>query len=610
MKHEREVLPKSVDALREQYPQFDYSKRLTNPVLLIDKYEDSYRARLAGEFFRNGEKILIAAQSNDSDWLLDDNLVRPFPKGLGNELSMLIPDADLMDLSFSQMLSLVRQDQDLIEVSYDKSLFRPATMDASEHDVDSLLIPGLNAHLFPYQAKGVLWMHKTLKSAGGLILADEMGLGKTIQIISLFLLDPPKLSAPALIVAPTTLLRNWERELLKFAPSLTHCIHHGSSRSGFYKDFQNYQVIITSYATVSEDMVMFGAFEWRYLICDEAQAIKNPSSMRRANINSLKRKYSIPMTGTPVETSLMDLWSLTDFAIPGLLGGEHEFAANFPDEEQAAANLSKITDPIVLRRRVLDVAADLPERIDIPTPLVMDDLHVREYRFIREAALEEYKKAGGLVAAGRLQMFCTHPWIQGTNVDATNENQMFNSDSTMPFMNPKLERTTEILLEAFSNRRKVLIFVNFNKCGELIKKAVQHRINMYWNAINGNTPADDRQRICDEFEAHDGDACLILNPRAAGAGLNITAATVVIHYSPFWNPAHELQASARAYRRGQDHPVTIYMLFYEQTLEEVMIERSESRRNLGDEALPNQVKEQKDLHRAMHIYPDLQNEHD
>jgi SNF2 family DNA or RNA helicase len=610
MEHDPEVFPKSVDALRYQYSHFDYSKRLINPILVVDKYQDSYRARLAGTFFRNGEKKIITAQSNDSDWLLDGNLVRPLPKGICSELLMLMPDADLMDLSFSQMLSLVRQDQDLIEVSYDDSLFSAAKIDASEFDVENLSIPGLNADLFPYQAKGVLWMHKTLKSAGGLILADEMGLGKTIQIISLLLLDPPKLSAPALIVAPTTLLRNWERELVKFAPSLTHCIHHGSSRSGFYKYFQNYHVIITSYATVSEDMVMFGAFEWRYLICDEAQAIKNPSSARRANINSLKRKYTIPMTGTPVENSLMDLWSLSDFAIPGLLGGENEFAAHFPDEEAAAANLSQITDPIVLRRRVLDVAADLPERIDIPTPLVLDKLHAREYRYIRETALEEYKKAGGLVAAGRLQMFCTHPWLQGSNVNSTNEDQIFNSDSAMPFMNPKLERTKEILLEAFSNRRKVLIFVNFNKCGELIKRTLEHRVNMYWNAINGNTPADDRQKICDEFEAHDGDACLILNPRAAGAGLNITAATVVIHFSPFWNPAHELQASARAYRRGQDQPVTIYMLFYEQTLEEVMIERSELRRNLGDEALPNQVKEQEDLHRAMHIYPDLKNEYD
>ena len=134
------------------------------------------------------------------------------------------------------------------------------------------------------------------------------------------------------------------------------------------------------------------------------------------------------------------------------------------------------------------------------------------------------------------------------------------------------------------------------------------RVNTYWNAINGSTPADDRQNICDEFEAFNGDACLILNPKAAGAGLNITAATVVIHFSPFWNPALELQASARAYRRGQEHPVTIYLLFYEDTLEEIMIERSDLRRKLGDEALADQLKDKEDLNRAINIYPRIHDE--
>ena len=603
MKTETDLFSTSIDLLKEQHPYFVFSKKLITPILVLGKCDDCYKAELAGVLFKNGSRTILPAQSNDYDWVLDGDLVRPLPKGICDELKLLIPDADLMDLSFSQMLALVRDDQDIIEVIYDDAIFSAAKIDASALEIENFSIPGLDAKLFPYQAQGVLWMHKALKSSGGLILTDEMGLGKTIQIISLLLLDPPNSFTPALIVAPTTLLKNWERELVKFAPSLTHCIHHGALRSGFYKTFQNYNIIITSYSTVSEDMVMFSAFEWRYLICDEAQAIKNPSSERRININSLRRKFAIPMTGTPVENSLMDLWSLTDFAIPGLLGSEDQFETNFPDDEEAAKKLSGITDPIVLRRRVADVAGDLPERIDIPVPLMLDKLHAEEYCYIRQAAFEEYKKAGGLVAAGRLQMFCTHPWLQGSNSDATNDNQILNSDSAMPFINPKLERTKEILLEAFGNQRKVLIFVNYNKCGELIKRMLDHRSDLYWNAINGSTPANDRQKICDEFEAFDGDACLVLNPRAAGAGLNITAATVVIHFSPFWNPAHELQASARAYRRGQDHPVTIYMLFYEQTLEEVMIERAELRRNLGDEALTDQAREQEDLHRAMQIHP-------
>jgi SNF2 family DNA or RNA helicase len=603
MRTELDLFPTSIDLLKEQHPHFVFSKKLISPILVLEKCGDRYKAGLAGMLFKEGSRTILPAQSNYYDWVLDGNLVRPLPKGICEELKLLAPNADLMDLSFSQMLALVRDDQDIIEVSYDDAIFSSAKIDASALETENFSIPGLNARLFPYQAQGVLWMHQALKSHGGIILADEMGLGKTIQIISLLLLDPPNSSTPALIVAPTTLLKNWERELLKFAPTLTHCIHHGPLRSGFYKTFKNYNIIITSYSTVSEDMAMFSAFEWRYLICDEAQAIKNPSSERRMNINSLHRKYAIPMTGTPVENSLRDLWSLTDFAIPGLLGSEDDFETHFPDDEEAARNVSQITDPIVLRRRVADVAGDLPERIDIPVPLMLDTLHAKEYCHIRQSAFEEYEKAGGLVAAGRLQMFCTHPWLQRGNSDVPYDTQILNSDSAMPFMNPKLERTKEILLEAFSCKKKVLIFVTYNKCGELIKRTLDGRGDLYWNAINGTTPANDRQKICDEFEAFDGDACLVLNPRAAGAGLNITAATVVIHFSPFWNPAHELQASARAYRRGQNHPVTIFMLFYEQTLEEVMIERAELRRNLGNEALTNKAREQEDLHRAMHIYP-------
>ena len=205
-------------------------------------------------------------------------------------------------------------------------------------------------------------------------------------------------------------------------------------------------------------------------------------------------------------------------------------------------------------------------------------------------------------------MFCNHPWLQGSNRDSTNENQTLSSDSAMPFMNPKLERTREILLEAFSNGRKVLVFASYNKCGDLIRRMMGDRPGVYWNAINGKTRADDRQNICDEFEAYNGDACLILNPRAAGSGLNITAATVVIHFSPFWNPALELQASARAHRRGQTNPVSIYLLFYEETLEEIMIERSELRRKLGADALPDVSKDKEDLNRAIRIYPGKNNE--
>lgn len=597
----------SLEDLILSRPDLNFSRKITHPILFLDRHEEAYRARLSAKIYQRGKEKIICTLRNSMDWVYDDedNILRQLPKGICDEIEKLIPDSDLYNLSFSEVLSLYRSDQDIIEIKCEDTLFSEARIEASKLQKKDFLIPELNASLFPYQSEGVLWMNKTLKNLGGLILADEMGLGKTIQIISLLLINPPENDSPALIIAPTTLLRNWEREFEKFAPSITNYVHHGSTRSGFYRDFNKFHVIITSYGTVLEDMTMFCAFEWKYVICDEAQAIKNPESTRRKNICQLPRKYSIPMTGTPVENSLLDLWSISDFAIPGLLDTKEKFQDIFPDESDSLNDLRQITNPIILRRKVLDVAGDLPERTDISLPLVMDDLHAQEYCYIREVALEEYKLAGGLVAAGRLQMFCTHPWLQGSSEDGLEENHFINSSSSMPYMNPKLEVTKDILNAAFKNKRKVLIFVSFNKCGEIIENLFRGRSDIYWNKINGTTPAADRQLICDEFENYDGDACLILNPKAAGAGLNITAATVVIHFSPYWNPADELQASARAYRRGQKHPVTIYMLFYENTLEEVMIERSERRKNLGEEVLLDQNSGQIDLDKAMDIFPSV-----
>jgi SNF2 family DNA or RNA helicase len=171
-------------------------------------------------------------------------------------------------------------------------------------------------------------------------------------------------------------------------------------------------------------------------------------------------------------------------------------------------------------------------------------------------------------------------------------------------MTPKLERTIALLEEAFLSGRKVLIFAIFNRCGDLIREAGRNLPAALWGAINGSTPQEERQRIVDAFTDYAGPACLVLNPKAAGAGLNITAATIVIHFTQAWNPALEAQASARAHRRGQKEPVTIYRLFYEDTVERVMIDRSEWRRDLGNDAVPISTREQSDLKRALSIRPE------
>jgi len=365
-------------------------------------------------------------------------------------------------------------------------------------------------------------------------------------------------------------------------------------------------VVITTYDTVVNDISIVRAVNWSWLVCDEAQALKNPDAGRRAALCEVSSQRTVLMTGTPVETSLLDLWSLADVAVPGILGERAAFQLQFPDSASAARAISVFTDPIVLRRRVADVAADLPERIDKDEPIDLGDELAVEYEAVRQEALRSYAVAGALVASTRLQLFCAHPSL--VNKDDTRPLQGANlldrSELGAELMTPKVERTIELVREAFGNRRKVLIFAIFNYCAEIILRAAHDLPPAFWGVINGSTESSLRQNIVDQFSDYDGPACLVLNPRSAGAGLNITAATVVIHFTQAWNPALEAQASARAHRRGQSSVVNIYRLFYEDTVERVMIDRAARRRRLGESAITDSEVDASDLSRALSIRPE------
>ena len=604
------AFPNDFFALKENPPAgFTLSERVGDPTLLIERSVISYKASLHGRRKVKGEIVSGLAPSLKHNWYVEGSVIRPLPHDLPETIERLFFGYDLEDLSFPEVLALRRFSQDLISVELEDDVLKPARDQAGAYPVEAS-IPGLDATLFGYQATGVAWMKETLSHTGGLILADEMGLGKTIQIISLLLLDPPTETAPALIVCPTSLIANWRREIHTFAPELSVMVHRGAHRAGIFRDLQVAQVVITTYETAVNDISIISAFEWGWVICDEAQALKNPASARRSELASVPRKRCIPMTGTPVENSLLDLWSIADFAIPGLLGTQSEFEVEFPDGVAAAKELKKITEPIILRRLVGDVAGDLPERVDIDLPIELGSSLAAEYERIRSETLEKYPSAGALVATGQLQMFCAHPWLrsQTSFAELYEENAQIDWGSSEALVTPKLERTVALIQEAFSNGRKVLVFASYNRCGDLIRQALQPASEVFWSAINGSTLQEDRQIIVDDYTAHDGPACLILNPKAAGAGLNITAATVVIHYTQVWNPALEAQASARAHRRGQTEPVTVYRLYYEDTVEAVMLDRSRWKRELGNEAIPIATRDELDLKRALEISPDRTND--
>jgi SNF2 family DNA or RNA helicase len=582
---------------------WELSSRVVQPEVRIRKKASSFAICVVGTRTIRGEKQVWDAPSPDHNWVADGRIIRPLPHDTPAIVRQMLEEKLPESLSFSDVVRLVRLKNPDIPVIAEEDVFRAAKSSAVDVGRDEE-IPGLQATLFPYQAQGVAWMDQTVRHTGGLILADEMGLGKTVQIIALLLCDKPDTSSPALIICPTSLIANWRNEIMKFAPGLSVLIHRGHNRTGVTSGLQRAQVVLSTYDTVVNDVSIFAGMTWSWIICDEAQALKNPDSARRVAVARIPRLRTIPMTGTPVETSLMDLWSLADLAIPGLLGSRTNFETDYPDSEESAKKLARLTDPIVLCRKVRDVARDLPERIDVDLPLDLGEALSQRYAEVLSETLEKYPVAGNMVATGQLQLFCAHPWLQGTGDPDKDEDAGIVQSAGMPLFTPKVERTIAVLEEAFRYGRKVLVFAVFNRCGEIIREAAQGRLpDAFWGAINGSTPQDERQVIVDAFSGHDGPGCLVLNPKAAGAGLNITAATVVIHFTQVWNPALESQASARAHRRGQTEPVYVYRLFYEDTVERVMIDRSQWRQELGNEAVPVSTRDSDDLRRALSIRP-------
>ena len=595
--------PRFADVVKDLPQDFRISERVLDPVVIVEKLDGRLVAKLAGRRVARGDEHIIPAPANNFDWVLDGNIIRPLPRDVPEALiTKLGPDSSLGVRYGVLRQQLTESDPD-IELKLSDAVLETGTSAAAMHS-EEIEIKGLDAKLYSYQAKGVAWMGDTANSHGGLILADEMGLGKTLQIIALLMMEVPDEAAPALIICPTSLIANWVREIQRFASSLSILVHRGPERTGTFRGLQSANVVITTYDTMVNDISIFAAFEWSWVICDEAQAIKNPHSNRRKCVATIPRMKSIPMTGTPVENSLTDLWSLADFAVPGVLGDLSAFQERYPDGIETAREVAEIVGPIMIKRKVADVADDLPERIDIDVPLEMEEDLVDHYEDVREATLAQYPVAGALVATLQLQLVCAHPWLRENKVEIDGgENAVIDPNCGVPLINTKMERALALIDEAFSTGKKVLVFALFNRMGELLRQAGQDLPDAYWGAINGITPQEERQGVIDTFSDFDGPAILVLNPKAAGAGLNITAATVVIHLTPVWNPALEAQASARAHRRGQTLPVTIYRLYYEDTIERVMLDRSAWKNEMGNEIVPVSNRNVEDLEKAITISP-------
>jgi SNF2 family DNA or RNA helicase len=478
------------------------------------------------------------------------------------------------ELSYSEYIVLIRELQSN-NIEYSDSV---SDLISEIRTSEEYIVPeGLQAKLFPYQVGGSKWLEFMTSNKCGCLLGDEMGLGKTLQIITLMGSMKERLPKPHfLVVCPLSLLENWKREIEKFYPELSVNIHYGAKRTGDYRELLKYDVNIMSYGSTITDAGMLTMIQWNLLVIDEAQNIKNPNAKRTKAVKRIKCDVPVAVTGTPFENHMTDIWSLIDYVLPGFLGSLHQFEENFTDDVSSAVKLEKLITPLILRRRVADVAKDLPERIDIPQPIIMTDEEALLYEESRKSdEPHEELKNMHIAKIQKLRTFCTHPCVY--DPDYSNEDPSAISN--------KYSRLCEILEEIFLSNEKVVIFTSFRKMIETICRDIRNRFGVYTNFIDGSVPAVDRQKIVDEFSLINGAGLLVLNPKAAGAGLNITCANHAIHYNLEWNPAIEDQASARIYRRGQNKTVFVYRLYYVNTIEEIINDRIQKKRTLSENAI-------------------------
>jgi SNF2 family DNA or RNA helicase len=460
--------------------------------------------------------------------------------------------------------------------------------------------------LRPYQAKGVGWLAFLEQWGLGACLADDMGLGKTVELIA-FLLNlnaQEALNHPVLLVCPTSVLNNWEREVKKFAPTLSTLIHHGDKRNkgkDFAKAIKNKSLVITSYSLIYRDAKTLEEIDWQGIVLDEAQNIKNPTAKQSQAVRKLKAGFRISLTGTPVENRLSDLWSIIDFINPGFLGTSQFFQKRFAipiekyGDRDSLQTLRSLVQPFILRRLKTDkdIIQDLPEKQEMNVFCGLSKEQAEIYQELTEKSLSEIESAEGIKRRGliltlilRLKQLCNHPEL----VKVKSQNSRVKSDlailNNFSDRSGKLLRLEEMLEEIIAEDDRALIFTQFAEWGELLKPYLEKKLATEVLFLYGATSRQQRQEMVDRFQNDpDGPRIFILSLKAGGTGLNLTRANHVFHVDRWWNPAVENQATDRAFRIGQKRNVQVHKFVCTGTLEERINDTIESKKELAEQTV-------------------------
>ena len=463
---------------------------------------------------------------------------------------------------------------------------------AEDRRLQSLPTPdGFVGELRPYQERGLGWLAFLGDLGLGACLADDMGLGKTAQLLALLVDErarTPRSPGPTLVVCPMSIVGNWQREAERFAPDLSVYVHHGPDRldgKAFTRHAKKADLVLSTYGLAARDQQLLATVPWRRLVLDEAQQIKNSAARTTQSVRAIPAERRIAMTGTPVENRLAELWSIMQFLNPGLLGSEKSFRERFATpierlgDDEAAERLRRITAPFVLRRLKTDrtIIADLPDKIEVKEFCTLTREQATLYQAVVDDMLDRIENSEGMERRGlvlatmmKLKQVCNHP-------------AHFLADgSALPGRSGKLIRLVEVLEEAVQEGDRALVFTQFTEMGGMLERYLHRHLGREVLWLHGGVPKKKRDAMVERFQGADGPPVFLLSLKAGGTGLNLTAATHVVHFDRWWNPAVENQATDRAFRIGQHRNVQVRKFICGGTLEERIDAMIEAKRALAD----------------------------
>ena len=452
---------------------------------------------------------------------------------------------------------------------------------------------GFMGTLREYQQRGLSWLHYLEQLGMGQCLADDMGLGKTVQVIALLVKEREEQGSvgPTLLIVPTSVLGNWEREIERFAPGINCMIHHGPARASIPRAFQQacsgLDVVITSFALARKDAKALGSVRWHRIVVDEAQNIKNPKSAQTRAICKLKADHRMALTGTPVENRLMDLWSIMHFLNPGYLGTPARFKKNFEipvqknDDQARLAMLKKLVEPFILRRMKTDksIISDLPDKVEAKVYCNLTKEQASLYEAVVQEVERELEQARGIQRKGmilstlmRLKQICNHP------AQFLQDGSEFGISRSL-----KLQRVAGMVEEVISEGESLLIFTQFAEAGKALKRLFMQEYGFNTYFLSGAVSRGQREKMITEFQSPEtGPSVFILSLKAGGTGITLTKASHVFHFDRWWNPAVENQATDRAFRIGQTRTVFVHKMVTIGTLEERIDKMLEEKQRLAE----------------------------